>query len=105
MKLPAQLQAIFLAFLLTMVPGCSLKLARKSLSEIAVGDDKQIVAEKWGRPDRVLSSIGRWGERELWTYNCAQFSECDSNCVYVTPCYYVYFENGEIISIYYAVNW
>ena len=73
-----------LAFLLTMVPGCSLKLARKSLSEIAVGDDKQIVAEKWGRPDRVLSSIGRWGERELWTYNCAQFSECDSNCVYVT---------------------
>jgi hypothetical protein len=59
MKLPAQLQAIFLAFLLIMVPGCPVKSARKSLSEIAIGDDKQIVTEKWGRFDRVLSYIGR----------------------------------------------
>ena len=104
MKLPAQLQAIFLAFLLTMVTGCSLKSARKNLSEIAIGDDKQIVAERWGKPDRILPSEGPWGKRWLWKYNCSQFSECDSNCVYVTPCYYVYFENGEIISIHDAVN-
>lgn len=32
-------------------------------------------------------------------------SECYSNCVYVTPCYYIYFENGKIVSIYDAVNW
>ena len=104
MRLSGQILGIFLALLFITASGCSLKSARKNLSDIAIGDDKQIVTERWGKPDRVLPSKGPWGERKLWTYNCAQFSDCDSNCIYLTPCYYVCFENDSIVSVYDAVN-
>lgn len=52
---------------------------------VSIGMTKhQVLATKWGKPERVNSTVSRHGEREQWVYGGGQ---------------YLYFENGVLTSI------
>lgn len=75
--------------------------ARKNMTVVRIGDTKETATQMWGEPDYIKSSAGPWGEREFWMYECLRFPDCDeSDCFFEAPCYYLYFENGELVSIY-----
>lgn len=93
-------------FLVQLISGCSTKSARKNLADLSLGDSKEVAVEHWGEPDYIKSSVDVSSNRELWVYECLQFFDCyDNDCFFVTPCYYLYFENNSIVSIYDAVVW
>lgn len=72
------------------------------MADLRLGDSKEVALDRWGRPDRVNSSVGSWGEREQWVYDCIRYVDCydDSNCMFNSPCFYLYIENGKLIDMY-----
>ena len=78
---------------------CGPKAAYKNVAELNTGDTQSIVLDKWGEPRSISQIQGPWGENQLWVYNCLQYCDCDSNWFYEAPCYFLYFENGRLISI------
>jgi len=81
--------------------GCSMKSARKNMTVLKPGDTKETALEFWGEPDVIKRASGPWGEGEYWMYECVKFSDCgDSNCFFGGPCYYLYFINDRLVSIY-----
>lgn len=105
------LKRIFLGVLIflfigTALSACTGKSARKNVSVLKLGDPKELAIDLWGEPDAIIPSTDPESGRELWVYECTQFFDCsDNNCFSVTPCYYLYFENNAIVSIYDAVVW
>jgi len=81
--------------------GCSLKSSVKNMTVLSLGDTKAAALDRWGKPDEIKTSSGPWGDGEYWMYECLKFPDCDeSDCFFSAPCYYLYFEDGELISIY-----
>ena len=105
------IKQIFLGLLILLLigmalPACAGKPARKNVSVLKLGDPKELAIDLWGEPDAIKLSSDTESGRELWVYECTQFFDCsDNNCFSVTPCYYLYFENNAIVSIYDAVVW
>ena len=81
---------------------CSLKPSIKNTADLELGDTKEVALERWGKPDRINSSVGPWGERQQWVYDCIRFVDCDDDprCFFKSPCFYLYFENNRLIDIY-----
>ena len=95
-----------IVLILMFLYGCAAKSARKNVADLSIGDSKELAVEFWGEPDVIIPSSDLSSGRELWIYECLQFFDCtDSNCYFVTPCYYLYFQNNAIVSIYEAVVW
>lgn len=85
---------------------CSMKPMYKNITDLKDGDTKLVAIEKWGEPDYVDSNIRNNIEREVWIYECRKYPECydDSDCRFIGPCYFLYFENSRIIDIYDATR-
>ncbi len=78
---------------------CGPRPAFKNIAELSKGDTQSIVLEKWGKPMNISKIQGPWGENQLWVYNCLRYCDCRSNWFFEAPCYFLYFENGKLISI------
>lgn len=100
------LGALFLLLITFALSACAGKPARKNVSVLKLGDPKELAIDLWGEPDAIKPSADPESGRELWVYECTQFFDCsDNNCFSVIPCYYLYFENNAIVSIYDALVW
>jgi hypothetical protein len=92
---------LLLLLLLLLIPGCSMKSARKNMIILKLGDTKETALEFRGDPDVIKRASGPWGEGEYWMYECVKFPDCDdSNCFFCGPYYYLYFMNDRLVSIY-----
>lgn len=99
--MPVKTYLLLFAVFLLITSGCSMKSARKNVTVVKSGDTKETAIEFWGEPDLIKKSSGPWGEGEYWMYECLKFPDCDdSNCFFGGPCYYLYFLNDELVSIY-----
>ena len=79
----------------------SAQVEQTPIHEIKIGDTREAVIAKWGKPaqkDRVYKVGDR---REVWVYTCELQTPCPRDCdwYYELPCSYLFFVNDKLTAV------